>query len=138
MEPFDHWWALYLKHSARTPDKRTARKKFNAYDLATQRIIFKDTVDRIKHYPDWQEEDGTKARKRIYMNAPCVYLNQKMWETPVEKSKLINYVRDTCNETVNPAQEIQGLRKLIEIIKMAGVGELAPLEAQLKKRLEKV
>lgn len=133
--PFDYWWELYKEHCPRMGRKPQCKKKFESYDIETQRKIYQEVINKLDNYEDWQEKNGNGKRKN--MNMPEVYLNSQPWLDPVEKRKRLDTVRDTCNETVDPKQEVLGLRKMIEMAERYG-GELGPLQAQLEKRLEAI
>ena len=133
LKPFDFWWKLYGTHCPRMKNKQGCQKKFNTYSVETQREIYKDVGQRVKYFLDWQEDDGNGKRK--CMNAPEVYLNQRQWESPVDKPRRTDNVRDTTNETVSNESEIRGLKKMIALVEKHG-GDLEPLKAQLQRRLE--
>jgi len=125
MTPFELWWKLYPGN--RKKDKRMCRDKFNSFCededelLLYQRMVYKDTLNRMKHWKDWEDE--------AFIHAPVVYLNQKMWEDPVRKQKF-KEPRDTTNEFIPPLMTQQILQKLISRCKDKGIPTTA-LEKQL-------
>ena len=107
--PFDHWWDIYP--GFRKKNKEVCRKKFEKHDLDVQRDIYKDTKTRAGHYPDWRDPQ--------YICAPEVYLNQHMWEAPVQAPEPAG---TAMPHTDTAQQKAAGLRKLIDA--MGGDPEL--------------
>jgi len=86
MSNFEIWWKSYK--GFRKKNKAKCQKKFEAYPVETQRIIWVDTQERLAHWHDWQDE--------TFIHAPEVYLNQEFWECPVEKLKRKqSFIRET-------------------------------------------
>ena len=125
--PFDCWWGLYSKYCPRMDKKSKCEKLFVKFNIGEQRVIYQDTIDRVKHYEDWQaiSEKG----KRKFMRGPHPYLLSEMWECPVDKGVNGN-VRDTTNEQERPEQKIAGLKKMRETLVRAGL-DTGPLDSQI-------
>jgi len=123
MTPFDHFWELYPGN--RKKNKKGCEAKFNKLDLDTQKIVYKDVQERIKHYPDWQ----TVA----HICAPEVYLNQKWWESPLEIKKQADSVRDTTNEQLNKVQEAAGIAKMRESLTIPSIEKVEVSHKDIKE-----
>lgn len=126
--PFGHWWSLYGDHCPRMADRRKCKAIFDKQDLETQRLIYEDTRDRLKHYEDWQALNDRGKRK--FMRMPLVYLRAAMWECPVDKKRAQGNVRDTTKETVRPEQDRAGLEHLRAML-LKGGHDTSQIDKQL-------
>lgn len=116
--PFDCWWSLYSKYCPRMDKKAKCEKRFNKYGLEKQRLIYQDTLDRVKYYEGWQTLSA--KGKREFMKGPHPYLCDETWECPVDKKAAAGNVRDTTRLQKRPEQEIAGLKKMREMLESAG------------------
>jgi len=106
---FEYWWKRFAEGCSRMAKKGQCRTKFEKYSLEIQKIIYKDTADRLKHFEGWQELDSKGKRK--YMQGPQPYLVAAPWETPLDTKTPQKAHRDTSGEVVRPIQNLLGLRQ---------------------------